>query len=103
MHTTSSKARPKAIDKGQMLEIPANTKHLYNICTTSAQSLRRWSNNVKMLYKYLVFARTVLVIIYHTNYLLYRNNLLIITLLKPQSKCVRSGSGSLSSETTLRK
>ena len=23
---------------------PANTKHLYNICTTLAQCLRRWSN-----------------------------------------------------------
>ena len=29
----------------------ANTKHLYNICTTSAQRLRRWSNIVQMLYK----------------------------------------------------
>ena len=34
---------------------PANTKHLYNICTTSAQRLRRWSNLVQMLYKYFVF------------------------------------------------
>ena len=25
-------------------DIPANTKHLYNIYTTSAQRLRRWSN-----------------------------------------------------------
>ena len=25
-----------------------NTKHLYNICTTSAQRLRRWSNIVQM-------------------------------------------------------
>ena len=31
--------------------IPANTKHLYNIYTTSAQRLRRWSNIVKMVYK----------------------------------------------------
>ena len=30
---------------------PVNTKHLYNICTTSAQRLRRWSNVVQMLYK----------------------------------------------------
>ena len=34
---------------------PANTKHLYNICTTSAQRLRRWSNIVQMLYKCFVF------------------------------------------------
>ena len=34
----------------------ANTKHLYNICTTSAQLLRRWSNIVQMLYKCFVFA-----------------------------------------------
>ena len=33
----------------------ANTKHLYNICTTLAQRLRRWSNIVKMLYKCFVF------------------------------------------------
>ena len=30
---------------------PANTKYLYNICTTSAQRLRRWFNIVQMLYK----------------------------------------------------
>ena len=35
---------------------PANTKHLYTICTTSAQRLRRWSNIVQMLYKCFVFA-----------------------------------------------
>ena len=29
----------------------ASTKHLYNICTTSAQRLRRWSNIVQMSYK----------------------------------------------------
>ena len=34
--------------------IPANTKHLYNICTTSAQRLHRWSNIVQMLFKYFV-------------------------------------------------
>ena len=38
---------------------PANTKRLYNICTTSAQRLRRWFNIVQMLYKYLVFAGSV--------------------------------------------
>ena len=31
--------------------ILANTKQLYNICTTSAQRRRRWSNIVQMLYK----------------------------------------------------
>ena len=36
--------------------IPANTKHLYNICTTPAQRLRRWTNVVQMLYKCFVFA-----------------------------------------------
>ena len=35
--------------------IPANTKHLYNICTTSAQRLRRWSKIVLMLYKSFVY------------------------------------------------
>ena len=35
---------------------PANTKHFYNICTTSAQRLRRWYDIVQMLYKYFVFA-----------------------------------------------
>ena len=35
---------------------PANTKHLYNLWTTSAQRLRRWSNIVQMLYKCFVFA-----------------------------------------------
>ena len=37
---------------------PANTKHLYNICTTSAQRLRRWSNIVQMLYKCFVLTGT---------------------------------------------
>ena len=31
-------------------------KHLHNICTTSAQCLRRWPNIVHMLYKCFVFA-----------------------------------------------
>ena len=35
---------------------PANTKHLYNISTTSAQRLRRWPNIVEMLYKCFVLA-----------------------------------------------
>ena len=30
-------------------------KNIYNICTTSAQRLRRWSNIVHMLYKCFVF------------------------------------------------
>ena len=34
---------------------PANTKHLYIICTKSVQRLRRWSNIVQMLYKCLLF------------------------------------------------
>ena len=40
---------------------PANTKHLYSICTTSAQRLRRWANIVQMLYKCFVFAGIILV------------------------------------------
>ena len=36
-------------------DFPANTKHLSNICTTSAQRLRRWSNIVQLLYKCFVF------------------------------------------------
>ena len=36
---------------------PVNTKRLYNIYTTSAQRLRRWSNIVEELYKCFVFAR----------------------------------------------
>ena len=39
---------------GEKIAYPANTKHLYNICTTSAQR-RRWSNIVQMLYKCFVF------------------------------------------------
>ena len=34
----------------------ANTKNLYNIYTTSAQRLRRWSNIVQIIYKCFVFA-----------------------------------------------
>ena len=30
---------------------PVNTKHLYNICTTSTQRLRRWSKIVQSSYK----------------------------------------------------
>ena len=38
---------------------PVNKNHLYNICTTSAQRLRRWSNIVQMLYKCFVFVGKV--------------------------------------------
>ena len=34
---------------------PVNTKHLYSICTTAAQRLRRWSDIVQMLYKCFVY------------------------------------------------
>ena len=34
---------------------PANTRHLYNICATSAQRLWRWSNTVQISYKKIVF------------------------------------------------
>ena len=37
-------------------ENPADTKHVYNICTTSAQRLRRWADVVQMLYKCFVSA-----------------------------------------------
>ena len=39
-----------------LFTVPADTKHLYNICTTSAQRLRRWPNVVQMLYKCFAFA-----------------------------------------------
>ena len=35
---------------------PANTKHLYNICTMLEQRRRRWSDVAQMLYKCFVFA-----------------------------------------------
>ena len=41
-------------------ENPANTKHLYNICTTLVQRLRRWSNIVHMLYKCFVVTGIVI-------------------------------------------
>ena len=37
----------------------AKTKHLCNICTTSAQRLRCWSNIVQVLYKCFVFTGSV--------------------------------------------
>ena len=38
---------------------PVNTKYLYNICTTSAQRLRRWPSIVQMLYKCFVLTSNV--------------------------------------------
>ena len=35
---------------------PANTKHLYNICTMLDQRRRRWDDVVQMLFKSFVFA-----------------------------------------------
>ena len=40
----------------------ANIKHFYEICTSSAQRLRRWSNIVQMLYKCFVFAELAYII-----------------------------------------
>ena len=39
-------------------DVPANTKYLHNICTTSIQRLRRWTDIIQMLCKYFVFAGT---------------------------------------------
>ena len=36
--------------------LPANTKHLYNICTMFDQRRSRWADVVQMLYKCFVFA-----------------------------------------------
>ena len=41
-------------------EIPANTWHLYNICTMLDQRRRRWAYVVQMLYKCFVFAGMLL-------------------------------------------
>ena len=40
--------------------IPANTEHLYNICTMLDQRRRRWADIVQMLYKCFVFAGMVM-------------------------------------------
>ena len=49
------------VDPGRALcgiaPYPANTKHLYNICTMLNQRRRRWADVVQMLYKCFVFAR----------------------------------------------
>ena len=42
--------------KPDSFHIPANTKHLYNICTMFGQRRRRWADVVQMLYKCFVFA-----------------------------------------------
>ena len=39
--------------------IPANKKHLYNICTMLDQRRRRWDDVVQMVYKCFVFAGVV--------------------------------------------
>ena len=39
--------------------IPANTKHLYNICTMLDQRRRRWADVVHILYKWSMFAGMV--------------------------------------------
>ena len=48
--------------------LPANTKHLHNICTMSAQRLRRWSNIVQLLYKCFVFAGLCITPVYTCNH-----------------------------------
>ena len=53
------------LDCDGTLSHPANTKHLYNICTTSAQRLRRWSNIIQMLYKCFVFTGHVDIVIHN--------------------------------------
>ena len=40
--------------KVQHIASRTNIKHLYDICTTSTQRIRRWSNIVHMLFKYFV-------------------------------------------------
>ena len=39
--------------------VPANTKHLYNICTMLDQRRRRWADVVQMLYKCFMFVGVV--------------------------------------------
>ena len=43
------------IERGVLAGARVNTKHLYNICTTMDQRLRRCSNIEQMLYKCFVF------------------------------------------------
>ena len=48
---TSGHIELKRVNHTYSNHIPADTKHFHNICTTSAQRLRRWSNIVHMSYK----------------------------------------------------
>ena len=45
-----------AQSEGRKHSLPANTKHLYDICTMLDQRRRRWADVVQMLYKCFVFA-----------------------------------------------
>ena len=53
------------------MSYPANTKHLYNICTMLDQRRRRWSNIVQMLYKCFVLAGYKCERLLHIDTLLY--------------------------------
>ena len=44
------------VHEGRFYINPANTKHLYNICTMLEQRRRRWADVVQMVYKCFVFA-----------------------------------------------
>ena len=57
MRSTNA-TRPPPTLKTHTMPTAANTKHLYNICTTSAQRLRRSCSIVQMLYKCFVLAGT---------------------------------------------
>ena len=63
--------------------IPANRKHLYNICTTSAQRLRRCFNVLQMLYKCFLFTGVLCLQIVsvtdHTTRQAYHNHVSIST------------------------
>ena len=50
---------------------PANTNHLYNICTTSDQRLRRWLNMVQMLHKCFVFTGFQSSVMHNTPSIIY--------------------------------
>ena len=45
---------------------PANTKHLYNICTMLDQRRRRWADVVQMLYKCFVFVGMLFFLLIYT-------------------------------------
>ena len=44
-----------SIIRGEGVKFPANTKHLYNIYTTSTQRLRRWHNIINVIQIFCVF------------------------------------------------